>query len=267
VSEFAGRLMNRIERLEDENKRLRGLLREARDDIYEWQQSYRQDRGSQDLIDRIDAALAYNTAPDAPHVIGTTTQPNGATQFDLIAHLRRQSEWSERTFGPGTRLHGVCDHIRKELAEIEADPKDISEWIDVTLLALDGAWRAGYTPEQIAAALEAKQTKNEGRKWPDWRTAEPGKAIEHDRTTDPTPAAQPSALDEYAGHAGHCALRPVFSAGPCNCGAADPTPAAQPIVSLADMQTEMTHDEKAALYGNVRDLYVKSAPDPTNGAL
>lgn len=30
-------------------------------------------------------------------------------------------------------------------------------------------------------ALEAKQTKNEGRQWPDWRTAQPGKAIEHVR--------------------------------------------------------------------------------------
>lgn len=50
-------------------------------------------------------------------------------------------------------------------------------------LAFDGAWRSGHTPEQIVAAIEAKQTKNEGRTWPDWRTAEPGKAIEHVRET------------------------------------------------------------------------------------
>lgn len=36
----------------------------------------------------------------------------------------------------------------------------------------------------IVAALVAKQTKNEGRKWPDWRTQDPNKAIEHDRTAD-----------------------------------------------------------------------------------
>lgn len=41
--------------------------------------------------------------------------------------------------------------------------------------------RQGHEPEAIAAAIEAKQTKNEGRQWPDWRTAEPGKAIEHVR--------------------------------------------------------------------------------------
>jgi hypothetical protein len=102
--------------------------------------------------------------------------------FDLISHLERQRCWSENTFGPGVRTEGVCDHIRKELREIEAKPHDLSEWIDVALLALDGAWRAGYTPTEICEALAAKQRKNESRKWPDWRTAEQGKAIEHVRS-------------------------------------------------------------------------------------
>lgn len=104
--------------------------------------------------------------------------------FDLVAHLERQREFSLRTFGPGARTAGVCDHIRKELAEIEADPADLKEWVDVILLALDGAWRAGHEPANIAAAIAAKQTKNEGRTWPDWRTADPNKAIEHDRSAD-----------------------------------------------------------------------------------
>lgn len=101
--------------------------------------------------------------------------------FDFISHLHRQRTWSHHTFGPGDRTEGVIDHIRKELTEIEDDPTDVSEWIDVVILALDGAWRAGYTPEQIVAALVSKQEKNERRKWPDWRTATPGKAIEHER--------------------------------------------------------------------------------------
>lgn len=105
-------------------------------------------------------------------------------RFDLIAHLERQCAFSERTFGPGARTKGVIDHIRKELAEIEADPADISEWVDVIILAFDGAWRAGWNPHDIVAVLVAKQTKNEARAWPDWRTADPDKAIEHDRSRD-----------------------------------------------------------------------------------
>ena len=105
--------------------------------------------------------------------------------LDLVAHLRRQADFSARTFGPGKRVAGVCDHIRKELNEVEAADGDLAEWVDVIILGLDGAWRSGASPEQIVAAVEAKQTKNEGRRWPDWRTAVPGKAIEHDRSEEP----------------------------------------------------------------------------------
>ena len=102
-------------------------------------------------------------------------------EFDFKKHLERQSEWSEKIFGPGDRTKGIVDHIRKELREIELAPLDLEEWIDVVILALDGAWRSGHSPEQIIAQLVAKQTKNEARKWPDWRTAPTDKAIEHDR--------------------------------------------------------------------------------------
>ena len=105
--------------------------------------------------------------------------------FNFKAHLQRQREFSERTFGPGERSQGVIDHIRKELREIEAEPRKLSEWIDVVILALDGAWRAGHSPEAIQAALVAKQDKNEAREWPDWRTADPNKAIEHVRVPAP----------------------------------------------------------------------------------
>lgn len=108
----------------------------------------------------------------------------GEDAFDFRAHLYRQREWSARTFGLGPRAAGVVDHIRKELGEIEADPTDLTEWIDVVILALDGAWRSGATPEQIIAALRAKHAKNEARQWPDWRTMPADKAIEHTRSDD-----------------------------------------------------------------------------------
>lgn len=104
------------------------------------------------------------------------------SEFDFRAHLLRQREWSGRTFGPGERSKGVVDHIRKELIEIEAKPRDLSEWIDVVILSLDGAWRAGFTPDEIITALCEKQARNEARQWPDWRTMPTDKAIEHVRS-------------------------------------------------------------------------------------
>ena len=60
------------------------------------------------------------------------------------AHLARQAEWSAATFGPGSREKGVTDHIRKELVEVAdatSPAEKQKEWIDVVILALDGAWR------------------------------------------------------------------------------------------------------------------------------
>lgn len=109
--------------------------------------------------------------------------------MDLVAHLYRQRAFSRATFGPGPRTEGVVDHIRKELREVESaaavmssEPRAVlKEWVDVILLALDGAWRTGATPEEIVMAIRAKQNKNENRDWPDWRTAPKDKAIEHVR--------------------------------------------------------------------------------------
>ncbi len=115
--------------------------------------------------------------------------------FDLEAHLKRQIAFSRATFGPGDRRKGVIDHIRKELIEV-ADTKGlddaVSEWVDVVILALDGLTRAlaasGVDWRHIAPAacqkIEAKQTRNEQQTWPDWRTADADKAIEHDRSAE-----------------------------------------------------------------------------------
>jgi hypothetical protein len=98
-------------------------------------------------------------------------------------HVARQMAWSRATFGPGTRTKGVLDHIRKELIEVEADPFG-DEWVDVIILAFDGAWRHGWQPEALIAAIKGKQVKNEQRQWPDWRTASQDHAIEHVRTQE-----------------------------------------------------------------------------------
>lgn len=102
-----------------------------------------------------------------------------AFEFNLVSHLERQISFSKKAFGPNHRTSGVVDHLRKELCEVENNPDDIFEWIDVVLLALDGAWRRGFSPEEICKALTAKLLKNEQREWPDWRYVPEDKAIEH----------------------------------------------------------------------------------------
>lgn len=101
--------------------------------------------------------------------------------MNLIQHIRRQRDWSLRTLGPECNPTRTIAHIRKELEEIERDPSDLMEWIDVIILAIDGAHRAGHSPAEIAYSLQYKQRINEARKWPDWRTVDPDNPIEHVR--------------------------------------------------------------------------------------
>lgn len=124
------------------------------------------------------ACREFAAAWDAAHAFGPP-------HFDLIAHLHRQREFSARTFGPGPRTAGVIAHIRKELIEIEDAPGDLTEWVDVVLLALDGAWRAGHEPAAIALAIATKQIHNQQRQWPNWQTADPRAPIEHVREVQP----------------------------------------------------------------------------------
>ena len=102
----------------------------------------------------------------------------------IQTYYERQIEWSRETFGPALRTKGVIDHIRKELGEIEQKPHDLSEWVDVVILAMDGFWRHGGNAADLLPALLAKQKKNMARTWPDWRTMSEDRAIEHDRSKD-----------------------------------------------------------------------------------
>lgn len=104
--------------------------------------------------------------------------------IDLASYIREQQSWSLETFGPGERHKQVVAHIRKELVEIEASPSDLEEWVDVCILAIDGAWRAGWIPEEIAACLLKKQRINQERSWPDWQTAPDDRPIEHFRSRE-----------------------------------------------------------------------------------
>ena len=111
--------------------------------------------------------------------------------FDLEAHLTRQMVFSRATFGPGERREGVTDHILKELDEVATSDGAAAEWVDVVILALDGLTRRLWanapacSADEVAATacrmIRGKQSRNERRDWPDWRAADPTKAIEHIR--------------------------------------------------------------------------------------
>lgn len=99
--------------------------------------------------------------------------------------LDRQIPWSTTTFGEGKRTNGITEHITKELQEIKAAPDDLMEWVDVILLGLDGAWRAGYTADEVQRAIQAKQNYNLVRIWPKFEKGQhPDKAIEHVRESN-----------------------------------------------------------------------------------
>lgn len=83
----------------------------------------------------------------------------------MLRYIERQIEWSQKTFGHSVRTEGICKHIESELAEIRAKPNDLMEWVDVIILAIDGAWRAGYDAEQILDAMDDKQDINFKREW------------------------------------------------------------------------------------------------------
>ncbi len=157
-----------------------------------------QDDGTVEWYGDAEAQAEYQRLINLASALEAEATPAPAAHIDsdavdhFAAHLQRQRDFSERTFGPGQRTKGVCDHIRKELLEVESSPEDLTEWIDVVILALDGAWRTGASPAQIIDAIVAKQAVNEGRHWPDWRTMDPNKAIEHARLGEaaPQPAVQ-----------------------------------------------------------------------------
>jgi hypothetical protein len=108
--------------------------------------------------------------------------------MNLAGYVATQRAWSEETFGPGTREKAITDHIKKELVEVEQARDELNkakEWVDVAILALDAMWRLGISPEAIESMFAEKQRVNLLRKWPDWRGADPTKAIEHDRSYEP----------------------------------------------------------------------------------
>lgn len=117
----------------------------------------------------------------------------GALSLETWIVLQRC--WSEKTFGPAYRRGplGPTKHLLKEvrdeviplLESLDTSKAQVTEeLIDCIFLIFDAAWRAGLSAMDIRKALTAKLVKNRQRTWPDWRTADPKAAVEHDRSKD-----------------------------------------------------------------------------------
>lgn len=118
------------------------------------------------------------------------------SSFDLEQYLERHIAWSSKNFGPGPRTKGLIAHLRKELEEIERKPADVFEWVDLVILAFDGAWRAGYKPKQIVKALKTKQETNFVRNWP--KPVSQDLPVEHVRSLPGKPVASKRARRAFA---------------------------------------------------------------------
>ena len=94
--------------------------------------------------------------------------PNGMPeepQGDLQTLVGAVGKWSDATFGYGRSCHGCLHHLKKEIDEVLADPKDPIEWFDCLSLLLDGARMAGFGVADLVKVGWKKLEINKSRLW------------------------------------------------------------------------------------------------------
>lgn len=109
----------------------------------------------------------------------------------MLLFFKSQQVWSYETFGPPEHRGpvGPLKHLAKEAMEAykESDRvKRRKEIADTLFLSWDAAHRDGMTMGELAGIALAKLQENKERVWPDWRTADPNEAVEHDRSKEKT---------------------------------------------------------------------------------
>lgn len=120
-------------------------------------------------------ADCIHLAADANWRSGRTFEDlQGAIYFKLLGFDR------EELTGDLSDLFLVV-RLRRRVEELALDPRRLDLLAGVFVLSAAIACRARYSLESLVEMLFKKQAKNMARKWPDWRTAPKGKAIEHVR--------------------------------------------------------------------------------------
>lgn len=115
-------------------------------------------------------------------IIGTLGEAlHDASLGGLVRFLRDLMEFQHEAFGDRQTIEGVISHVDEEVVEIKADPTDRKEWLDLMTLGVSAFRRLGDTPESLAEAWRGRLEVLKGRTYPDWRTADPDKHINHVR--------------------------------------------------------------------------------------
>jgi hypothetical protein len=154
-----------------------------------------------DALEKADTILAALTASAAP------AAPREGEAISLRGFLGVLMDWQAETFGPRQTLAGLRNHFDKEWAEIEENPTDLKEWLGLLNLSLSGARLHGYTFEDVASGWPELVAELQARTWPDWRDADPSKAIEHDRAA-PRPSRPDAGEADLLGYASPLASAP-----------------------------------------------------------
>ena len=96
-------------------------------------------------------------------------------------------DWSQETFGNNSERGpiGPLKHLIKEAGEAIEAPKDILEYADCQILVWDAAARAGFSYDELIAAVTAKFAMLKHREYP--KTSD-GEISEHVKETSPVPA-------------------------------------------------------------------------------
>jgi|JRYD01.1.fsa_nt_gb hypothetical protein len=72
--------------------------------------------------------------------------------------------FTDKTFGQSTP-QAKAHHLAEEAMEAAADPQDILEWADCTILLFDAVRKAGFTTEDLYQGVLRKMEINKNRKW------------------------------------------------------------------------------------------------------
>ncbi len=88
-----------------------------------------------------------------------------AMQGNALGQLQERVILFQRKNFPNQPLAGKLEHLRREVHELQENPRDLSEWADVFILLLGSAAKAGIAAPELIAIAHEKMDINDSRKW------------------------------------------------------------------------------------------------------